>query len=72
VGAVDYDYIWDFATGEGDRLQFSTSVFANQAAVLAASSVSSGNSTITMGNGNFIVLVNADVTTFGSANFVFV
>jgi hypothetical protein len=66
--------IWDFTggVGAGDRLQFATSVFASQAAVLAASSVSGGNTTITMGNGNFIVLVGVNIATLAADDFSFV
>ncbi len=59
-----YDYIYDFAgaAGASDQLVFSTSAFADVAAVRASSAFYGGNSFITATNGSITVLVGVNLT----------
>ncbi len=59
-----YDYIYDFtgAAGASDQLMFSSSAFADVAAVRAASQFYGGNSFITANNGSITVLVGVNLT----------
>jgi Ca2+-binding RTX toxin-like protein len=67
------EFIWDFTGGAGasDRLSFSTSVFANEAAVRAAAIFSSGNTYITTVDGSQIVLVSVNIANMNSDDFAF-
>ena len=68
------DSILDFAAGSAsghDMLDFSTGVFANFGAVLAASSQSGKDLVINAGGGNMITMKNVTLGTFGSADVVF-
>jgi serralysin len=70
---VNQEYLWDFVGGAGasDRLVFSTTVFANEAAVRAAATFASGNTTITMTDGSTIILVAVNIANLVSDDFSF-
>ena len=70
---VNQEYLWDFVGGAGasDRLVFSTTVFANEAAVRAAATFASGNTTITMTDGGTIIIVGVNIANLVSDDFAF-
>ena len=64
------DQVFDFQNG-GDKLQFSTNVFANAAAVLAASSQIGNDVLINAGGGDQIAIKNFNLGNLDASDFLF-